>query len=131
MKRGGAYYSTVATQLINAYHNGLEETHILNIKHNGAVPSWDKDWVLEMPCQVGSCAISPIQTNPLPLECESLITRVKAYELLTVEAAVRGDRNAAYKALLTHPLGPPADKIREALDDMLETNRHFLPQFFS
>lgn len=131
MKRGGAYYSTVATQLINAYHNDLRETHILNIKHKGAVPSWDKDWVLEMPFQVGSHAITPIQTDALPLECESLITRVKAYELLTVEAAVHGDRKAAYKALLSHPLGPPADKIKDVLDDLLETNREFLPQFFT
>jgi 6-phospho-beta-glucosidase len=52
------------------------------------------------------------------------------YELLTVEAAVHGDRNAAYQALLTHPLGPKADRVQEVLDDMLETNKAWLPQFF-
>jgi 6-phospho-beta-glucosidase len=51
------------------------------------------------------------------------------YELLTVEAAIHGDRNAAYQALLAHPLGPSADKVREVLDDMLLTNRNWLPQF--
>jgi 6-phospho-beta-glucosidase len=49
--------------------------------------------------------------------------------LLTVEAAVHGDRNAAYQALLIHPLGPKADKVQAVLDDMLETNRQWLPQF--
>jgi 6-phospho-beta-glucosidase len=62
--------------------------------------------------------------------CEGLITHVKAYEILTVEAAVKGDRDAAYQALLSHPLGPPADKIHLVLDDMLEINRDYLPQFF-
>jgi 6-phospho-beta-glucosidase len=51
------------------------------------------------------------------------------YELLTVEAAVQGDRNAAYQALLAHPLGPAADKVQEVLDDMLQTNKKWLPQF--
>ena len=38
MKRGGAYYSTVATQLLNAHHNDLGEVHVANVRHNGAVP---------------------------------------------------------------------------------------------
>jgi len=59
-----------------------------------------------------------------------LISAVKMYELLTVEAAVHGDRNAAYQAMLVHPLGPRANKINEVLDDLLETNKQWLPQFF-
>jgi 6-phospho-beta-glucosidase len=55
---------------------------------------------------------------------------VKAYELLAVEAAVHGDRDAAYAALLAHPLGPSADRVQAVLDDMLETNRPHLPQFW-
>ena len=31
MKRGGAYYSTVATQLLNAHYNDLGETHVVNV----------------------------------------------------------------------------------------------------
>jgi 6-phospho-beta-glucosidase len=52
------------------------------------------------------------------------------FELLTVEAAVHGDRAAAYRALLTHPLGPKADQVHQVLDDLLETNKAWLPQFF-
>ncbi len=45
MKRGGAYYSTVATQLLNAHYNDLGETHVVNTKNNGAVKEWPADWV--------------------------------------------------------------------------------------
>lgn len=130
LKRGGAYYSTVAVQLINAHFNNLHQTQVLNVRHNGAVPGWNPDWVMELPCEVSSSGIKPLPAEPLPLVCEGLIAQVKAYEILTVQAAVHGDRDAAYQALLAHPLGPPADQISAVLDDLLTTNREYLPQFF-
>jgi 6-phospho-beta-glucosidase len=130
MKRGGAYYSTVATQLLNAHYNDLGETHIVNTRNNGAVKEWPADWVLEMPAKISRKGVEPLPAEPLPPVCFGLIAQVKAYELLTVEAAVHGDRNAAYQALLAHPLGPKADKIPAVLEDMLETHKPYLPQFW-
>jgi 6-phospho-beta-glucosidase len=130
MKRGGAYYSTVATQLLNAHYNDLGETHVVNTRNNGAVKNWPVDWVLEMPAKIDHNGVEPLPAEPLPQVCFGLIAQIKAYEMLTVEAAVHGDRNAAFQALLTHPLGPKADKIPEVLEDMLEINRPFLPQFW-
>lgn len=129
MKRGGAYYSTVATQLLNAHHNDLGETHVLNVPHRGAVPGWPADWVLEMPCRVGAAGIQPLPAEPLPPVCFGLLAQVKMYELLAVEAAVCGDRQAAFQALLAHPLGPAADRVQAVLNDLLERNRAYLPQF--
>lgn len=131
MQRGGAYYSTVATQLLNAHYNDLGETHVVNVTHRGAVPGWPDDWVLELPCRVDKNGFHPLPTTPLPPACFGLLAQVKAYELLTVDAAATGDRTAAYQALLAHPLGPPADKIQAVLNDMLETNRTYLPQFWN
>lgn len=130
MDRGGAYYSTVATQLLNAHYNDLQEVHVVNVPHRGAVAGWPADWVLEMPCRVGRDGIVPLPTEPLPPACFGLLSQVKMFELLTVEAAVHGDRNAAYQALLANPLGPPADQVQLVLDDMLATHRPYLPQFW-
>ena len=130
MKRGGAYYSTLATQLINSHYNDLGQVHVVNVRNNGAVKEWPADWVLEMPAKVDSKGVHPLPADPLPASCFGLISQVKMYELLTVEAAVHGDRNAMYQALLTNPLGPSADKVQEVMDDMLETNKQWLPQFF-
>jgi 6-phospho-beta-glucosidase len=130
MLRGGAYYSTVATQLLNAHYNDLGETHIVNTTHAEAVAGWPADWVLEMPCRVDRSGIHPLPAEPLPMVCYGLLAQVKSYELLAVEAAVHGDRKAAFQALLAHPLGPKADRIQAVLDDMLETNRAYLPQFW-
>lgn len=130
MKRGGAYYSTVATQLINAHYNDLNEVHVLNLPNNGAVAEWPAEWVLELPSRVGRDAILPIPTQPLPPDCFGLLAQVKAYELLVVQAAVNGDRQSAYRALLAHPLGPDADQVQAVLDDMLSVNREYLPSYW-
>ena len=129
MKRGGAYYSTLATQLINSHYNDLGQVHVVNTRNNGAVKDWPADWVLELPAKVDKQGIHPLTADPLPPACFGLISQVKMYEILTVEAAVHGDRNAMYQALLTHPLGPSADKVQAVMDDMLETNKQWLPQF--
>lgn len=130
MKRGGAYYSTVATQLLNARLNDLNETHVVNVANNDAVQEWPADWVLELPARVSQEGIHPLPAEPLPPVCFALINQVKTYELLTIEAAVHGDRRAAFQALLAHPLGPMADKVQEVLDDMLVTHRQYLPIFW-
>ena len=130
MLRGGAYYSTVATQLLNAHYNDLGETHIVNTTHHGAVKGWPEDWVLEMPSKVDRRGIHPLPAEPLPPVCFGLLAQVKSYELLTVEAAIHGDVDAAFQALLAHPLGPSSDCIQTLLDDMLATNRKYLPQFW-
>jgi 6-phospho-beta-glucosidase len=129
MKRGGAWYSTLATQLLNAHYNDLGETHIVNVPHRGAVAGWPEDWVLELPCTVSRTGIAPQPAAPLPPACFGLLANVKSYELLTVEAAIHGDYDAAYQALLAHPLGPPADQVQAVLDEMLTINRNYLPQF--
>ncbi len=130
MKRGGAYYSTLATQLINAHYNDLGQVHVVNVRNDGAVKEWPADWVLELPAQVDADGIHPLPADPLPATCFGLISQIKMYELLTVEAAVHGDKNSMYQALLTHPLGPSADKVEAVMEDMLETNKQWLPQFF-
>ena len=58
-----------------------------------------------------------------------LVQQVKAYEQLTVEAAVSGDKNAAYLALLNHPLVRGAGPARALLDEILKENAPYLPQF--
>ena len=130
MQRGGAYYSTVATQLLNAHFNDLHEQHVVNVPNRGAVAGWPDEWVLELPALVSRAGIEPMPTRPLPPVVFGLMQQVKQYEMLTVEAAVHGDKNAAYQALLTHPLGPAAKNVAAVLEDLLETHRAYLPRFF-
>ena len=129
MQRGGAFYSTLATQVIHSHYFDLGKTYIVNVPNRGAVADMPDDWVLELPAVVKREGIKATPTQPLPLVCSGLVARVKSYELLTVEAAVHGDRKAACQAMLSHPLGPEADKVTGVWDDLLRTNKKWLPQF--
>ena len=130
MKRGGAYYSAVATQLLTAHYNDLGETHVVNISHAGMVPGWPVDWVLEMPCKVDRAGVHPLPAEPLPTACYELISQIKRYEKLTAEAAVTGDRDLLFQGMLNHPLGPAMDQIKPVVADLLETHKAYLPQFW-
>ena len=130
MKRGGAYYSTVATQLLNAHYNNLGETHVVNTRQAGAVKGWPEDWVLEMPCKIDHQGAHPIPTEPLPEVCFGLLAQVKSYEILTARAAVSGDRGLLYQALLANPLGPEMDQVEVVMEDLLNTHKKYLPNFF-
>jgi 6-phospho-beta-glucosidase len=130
MQRGGAYYSTVAVQLIEAVASDLGQVHIVNTRQGDAVPGIPPDWVMELSCRVNRTGIHPLPAEPLPLFADGLLRAVKAYELLTVQAAVTGDRDAALQALIVHPLGPDVDQAQAVLDDMLTTHRAYLDRFF-
>jgi 6-phospho-beta-glucosidase len=129
-KRGGAYYSEAAAALIADLYNDAGTTHVVNTRNQGAIPNLPEDVVVEIPCHVSRAGVFPIPTAPLGPAMWGLVCAVKAYELLTVQAATHGDREAARLALLAHPLGPDGDHVDSVLDDLLETNRPHLPLFF-
>lgn len=54
---------------------------------------------------------------------------MKAYEELTIDAAVRGDYASALQALTIHPLVGDERIAKEVLADILEQNAEYLPQF--
>jgi 6-phospho-beta-glucosidase len=130
MERGGAYYSTAATQLIESIALDLGEVHIVNTRQGSAVPGVPSDWVMELPCRVDAGGLHPLPTDPLPTFADGLLRAVKSYELLTAQAAVSGDRDAALQALLVHPLGPDGDQAIEVLEDLLSTHKAYLPAFW-
>jgi 6-phospho-beta-glucosidase len=129
MERGGAYYSTAAAALIESLHTGDNAIHVVNTRNNGAIPNLDDDVVVEMPCTVGKHGATPIPVAPLEPIFHGLTCQVKAYELLTVKAAVEGDEDAAMLALLTNPLGPDAARVETVWEDIKRTNRGLLPTF--
>ncbi len=130
-QRGGAYYSTAAVSLIDALENDKNEYHIVNVRNEGALPFMDMDDVVEVKCLVNRNGIIPVEmknfNNNMII---GLMKAVKAYEKLAARAGLSGDYDAALSALLVHPLIGDYNKAKPMLDEMLEANRNFLPQFY-
>ncbi|MGE5571635.1 MAG: 6-phospho-beta-glucosidase [Bacteroidota bacterium] len=128
-QRGGAWYSEAALACVSAILNDSDEVHVLNVPSRGAVPDLPDDAVVETNCLVNGTGARPVAQGPLPDSIRGLVQHVKAYERLTVEAAVKGDAGVAYQALLAHPLVPGAAIARSLLEDILRANARHLPSF--
>lgn len=129
MERGGAYYSTAAAALICSLHLGDNATHIVNVQNNGSLPDLPDDVVVEVPCRVNQHGATALPHAPLAPVMHGLAAQIKAYELLTIEAALSGSHERAMSALLCNPLGPGAGAVERVWHDLLKRNAHWLPQF--
>jgi 6-phospho-beta-glucosidase len=130
-RRGGAYYSEAAAQLIASLHADTRDEQVVDIRNDGALPDLPDDAVVEIPAKVGAGGATADKLAALAPEMLGLVQQVKAYERLTVQAAVAGDRDAALKALLANPLIAQYKVARPLLDALLEANRVHLPRFFN
>jgi 6-phospho-beta-glucosidase len=103
-RRGGAFYSEAATQLVAALASDSGEVQVVDVRNEGVVAGLADDDVVELPARVGSVGPVPLPQAPVAPELLGLVQHVAAYERLAASAAVTGDRDAAARALLAHPL---------------------------
>ncbi|CCO44482.1 6-phospho-beta-glucosidase [Vibrio nigripulchritudo SOn1] len=128
-QRGGAYYSDASLNLVDAIHNNLNAVHVVNVRNNGAIHTLPDDAVIECSSVVGSFGAKPLAVGAFPAEIRGLIHQVKAYEELAVEAAVTGSYEKSLMALANNPLVPDIAVAKAILDEILESNKPYLPQF--
>lgn len=128
-KRGGARYSMAAISLIDSIYNDRGDVQVVDVRNNGTIPQLDDDVVIEVNCRIGKEGAMPLSSDT-PKTVLGLIEQVKAYEVLTIEAATTGNRNKALLALLNNPLVHDVRDARGILNEMLEAHRAYLPLFF-
>lgn len=128
-KRGGAWYSDTACSIISAIYNDKKEIHVVNTVNNGTTPDLPDHVTLETNAVIDKHGAHPVAYGRLPVKIRGLIQSVKAYEELTVEAAVTGDYATALLALSINPLVPSATIAEQILDEYLDVNHRYLPQY--
>lgn len=128
-KRGGAYYSDAACSIINSIYNNKKDLHVANVMNNGTLLDLPDNVVIERNVIVDGNGAHPISGGHLPIKIKGLIQLVKSYEELTVEAGVTGDYGTALQALAIHPLVTSASVAKKVLDDIIDANKKYLPQY--
>ena len=130
-ERGGAFYSEAAAALVASLHAGTGDVQVVNVRNGGAIPGLPDDDVVEVPARVDREGAHPVATSPLAQEMLGIVQHAKAYERLTIDAAMTGDRTTARTALLANPLVGDYGVAAPLLDALFEANRSFLPRFFT
>ncbi|VYU15096.1 6-phospho-beta-glucosidase [Clostridium paraputrificum] len=129
-KRGGAYYSDAACNLISSLYNDKGDIQVVDTLNNGAISNLPDDVAVEVSCVITKDGPKPISVGPLPIQVVGLIQQLKAFEILTTNAAVTGDYNDALVAMSINPLVQSEITAKKILDEMLEAHKKYLPQFF-
>lgn len=119
-KRGGAHYSHAALEIIEAVVHDRGARLVVDVKNGGCLPELPASACIEVPCEVGSMGAKPIAQPPLEPAIRGLIQHVKAYEELTVHAALSKTRRDAYLALIAHPLMPSAATASKIIDVLVQ-----------
>ncbi|GMK42380.1 6-phospho-beta-glucosidase [Paenibacillus sp. CCS19] len=128
--RGGAYYSEAAIRLMKSIYNDKGDMQVVNVRNGRTIECLPEEVAVEVQCRITANGPQPVGlTRPLPAQIRGLLQIVKAYEELTVEAAVTGDYGIALQALTIHPLVGDEAAARRVLDDIIAANERYLPQF--
>ncbi len=124
--RGGAFYSHIALDILEDLLSETEKEDVMITANNGAFPGLLPYQTTEQTCRISKNGVYAIPLdNPMPLHMLAIVQTLKAYESLTVAAALENDYDKARNALLIHPLCGP-EKAKVVLDDIFRTFESYL-----
>lgn len=121
---------TLAFPIINAIHtNTFHRMPAVNMLNEGAIGNLPNDVFVETPAAVDASGVRPLHVGELPKPLAALCRRDIDQMEMTVEAAVKGDRDLVLQAMLLDPVVDSISAAERVLDRMLKANAEFLPQF--
>lgn len=126
-RRGGAFYSEAAVELLDAMRGTAGPPRVVNLRNEGTLPFLPDDHVIEVPARFTGGRFVAEPVAPLPDDIAALVAAVTGYERLALDAAVRGGRDRVLRAMRAHPLVLQHDRAEKLTDLLLAANARFLP----
>lgn len=103
-----------------------------NVRNFGLVDNLPSGCCVEVPVLASKRGLDPMHAGPLPKHLAILTGTSAQIEELAVEAAIEGDPRKVFHAICMDPLTSAVlslDEIKNMVDEMLNKNRNWLPQF--
>lgn len=125
-RRGGAYYSEAAVQLVHALTTDTGDVRVANVRNSGTLPFLADDAVIEVLARIDAGGATPLPVTVVEPLFAGLIAHVTAYEELALEAALHGGVERVATALLAHPLVGQASVAEELAARLVAANRAHL-----
>ena len=125
-KRGGAFYSEAAIEVLSGLVGGIDQTRVVNLRNGGILPFLPDDHVIEVPARVTASGVEALPVAPLDDDIRGLVSAVAGYERLALDAAVNGGRDRVLRAMQAHPLVLQYDRAEKLTDLLLQHNAQHL-----
>ena len=130
LERGHEY----AAYIINALQGGDIFCFNGNVPNTKLITNLPDDVCVEVPVYVDKAGLHPVHVGALPPQCVALNHVSVMTEEMAVEAALTGDPRMVFHAILHDPLTAAMlsmAEIKQMVNEMLQQNRDYLPQFTS
>jgi len=117
-------YAGVALRIIESLANpGREDEMVLLVQNKGAIGFLNDNDVVEVTCRVGKSGIAPVPIGDADPVIINLISQMKLYERLSVEAILERSIEKGRFALMVHPLVNSYSLAKEMLDEYLAAHK--------
>lgn len=103
-----------------------------NVINEGLIDNLPREACVEVPCLVNSMGIHPTHVGYLPTQLAAVNSSNIYPQLLTIEAAVTGDREKIYQAAMMDPHTASElsiDDIRSMCDELIEAHGEYMKVF--
>ncbi len=101
----------------------------INFPNRGAIINLPEDSIVEGNCIVDKRGLTPIAMGDLPKPFLGLTHHIINWQELTVDAALSGDKDVLYQALLTCPYVHDMNTAKDIMNELLEAHAEYMPQF--
>lgn len=124
--------SEAANKIIRAATCGETYIGIMNLPNVGQVSNLSRHAVVEAYGVIDTTGAYAIVYGEVPAGVQNVLQKHIANQEMTVQSALTGDRHLALQILLNDPLSSrlTIPQARHMLDELLEANQQYLPQFF-
>jgi 6-phospho-beta-glucosidase len=101
----------------------------VNFVNNSAITNLPNDAMVEGHCIVDKRGLTPIVAGDLPKPFLGVTQHILNWQELTVDAALSGDKNLLYQALLASPYVHDMEATKEIMKELLKAHARYMPQF--
>lgn len=131
LKRGDEYASNIFNAILG---DGTPFFFNANLKNKNYITNIDEGACVEVPVVATKLGISPVKRVTLPQNLAILVSHSSKIEELAVRAAIEGDPEKVFQAILFDPLTASVcsmSEIHEMVQEMLMKNKDYLSYFNS
>mgnify|MGYP003345791012 FL=1 len=121
----------MVASIIDSRLRNRRRAYPINLANVGQCPDIPDGAVVESMCAVDGAGVHPGHPVYAPPVLGEYLRRVSAAQEMTVEAALSGDRDLVFQAMLADPLASRIDfdELRTLTNDMIDATAPWLPQF--
>lgn len=101
----------------------------INFENCGAIANLPGGAIVEGPSIVNAQGVNPIRMGDLPRPFAGLAHHMIHWGQMSVDAALSGDRKVLYQAILACPYCHDMAAAKDTMQEMLEVNKEYLPQY--